>query len=111
MLVTNITITDTARHVLDRRKSLFKPSAHGVFALSYTSRFTNPDGTTVNGFVPGWQVCAWSHNYLGPSPLVVRLAHGTEFHLIARFPWNVEERYIMDLLSQPHEIFSITPAV
>ena len=111
MLVTNITITDAARLVLDRRHSLFKPGAKGVFALSYTASFTNPDGTTVNGFVPGWQVCGWSRSYLGDDPLVVRLAHGMEFHLIARWGWNVKERYVMDLLSLQHEIFSITPPV
>lgn len=111
MLATNITITDRARQVLDRRKSLFKPSAGGVFALIYTSRFTNPDGTTVPGFVPGWQVCAWSHSHLGPDPLIVRLAHGTEFYLITRFAWNADTQYLLDLLSRPHEIFSITPAV
>lgn len=80
-----------------------------MFALSYTSSFTNPDGTTVKGFEPGWQVCAWSRRYLGPEPLVVRLAHGTEFHLIPRYGWNRQEHYVMDLLSLQHEIYSITP--
>ena len=111
MLVTNFTISDTAREVLDRRKALFKRNAYGVFALSYLSRFTNPDGTAVRGFVPGWQAGAWARDYLGADPLVVLLAHGTTFHLIARFGWGAGERYVMDLLSLAHEIYSITPSV
>ena len=111
MLVTNITISEVARRVLDRRKSLFKAGPLGVFALSYTSGFTNPDGTPVRGFVPGWQVCGIALKYLGPDPLVVMLPHGTTFHLMPRLGWEARKRYEMDLLSSEHEVYSITPSI
>jgi hypothetical protein len=111
MLVTNFKISERARLVLDRRKSLFKPGPHGAFALSYTSSFTNPDGSTVAGFVPGWQVCAIGHKYLGRDPLLVMLPNGTTFHLMPRDGWEEREQYLMDLLSLDHEVYSITPDV
>lgn len=111
MLVTNITISEVARQVLDRRKALFKASPHGVLALSYTSSFTNRDGSTVEGFVPGWQVCSIALRYLGPDPLMVMLPHGTTFHLMPRLGWEAGERYAMDLLSPEHEVYAITPSI
>jgi hypothetical protein len=105
--ITNISITDAARQVIDRRKAVFKPPGDYVFALTYTSSFINRDGTTVEGFRPGYEISPWPLSYIGPAWMMVRLAHGTEFHLMPRFRWNVEKRYVMDLISLPHETFSI----
>ena len=105
--IKNIAITDNARQVLDRRRPLFKLRAEDVFALCYTSRFINRDGSTVEGFVPGYAISSWPKSYIGPSWALVKLAHGTEFHLMPRFVWQAEARYVMDLVSLPHEIFSI----
>lgn len=105
----NVFITDAARQVIDARKSLFNLRKSDTFALTYESSFKNPDGTTVAGFVPGYAICSWPLDYVGPSWVVVRLAHGTEFHLMPMFSWSADERYLMDLLSLQHEIFSITP--
>ena len=79
--------------------------------MSYTSGFTNPDGTTVKGFVPGWQVCGIALRYLGPDPLVVISPGGLTFHLVPRLGWKADERYAMDLLSREHEVYSITPSI
>jgi len=87
-LVTNIAITDVARAVLDRRKSLLKPDPVGVFALSYWASFTEPDGTPVKGFVPGWIGGGVEPRYLGNDPLFVVLPHGTSFYLQPRERWD-----------------------
>lgn len=107
--ITNISITAKAREVLDRRRASFKPRPKDVFAFAYTSSFTNRDGTPVEGFVPGYAISSWPLDYIGPTWVVVRLAHGTEFHLMPMFRWSAGERYLMDLLSLQHEIFSIVP--
>jgi hypothetical protein len=109
MLVTNIAATGAAIDALDRTKASFKvPDGH-VFALSYASAFTNPDGTTVQGFVPGYQISSWPRDHLGRSSLYVLLPQGTSFYLIPRSKWDVERPHIMDLVSVPHEVFSILP--
>lgn len=108
-IVQNVFITDAARQVIDTRKSLFNLRKSDTFALVYESSFKNPDGTTGAGFVPGYAIYSWPLDYIGPSWVVVRLAHGTEFHLMPMFSWSADERYVMDLVSLQHEIFSIVP--
>lgn len=110
MLIENISITDKARQVLDARKSLFKLRKSDVFALTYESSFTNRDGTTVEGFLPGYAISSWPLGYIGPAWMVVQLPGGTEFHLMPRFKWSAREHYIMDLVSPSLELFSIGPA-
>ena len=109
--ITNISITDAARQVIDRRKSVFKPRGDDVFALTYTSSFINRDGTTVDGFRPGYEISPWPLEYISPNWAVVQLPGGTEFHLMPRFKWSARERYIMDLASPSLELFSIVPHV
>ncbi|MHB1104220.1 MAG: hypothetical protein ACYC0C_15905 [Devosia sp.] len=109
MRITNISITDAARQVLDRRKSVFKPRADDVFALTYMSSFINSDGTTVEGFRPGYAISPWPVEYLSPNWVMVQLSGGTEFHLMPRFKWSARERYNMDLVSPSLELFSIIP--
>ena len=109
MLVTNIAATKAAIDALERTWASFKvPDGH-VFALSYASAFTHPDGTTVEGFVPGYQISSWPRDHLGPSSLFVLLPHGTSFYLIPRSKWDVERPHLIDLISVPHEVFSILP--
>lgn len=110
MLATNIVITHAARRVLDRCKANFKPAPGSVFAICYESAFTNRDGTTVAGFVPGYAIASWPSDHIGTGWLVVLLAHGAEFYLMPRFKWLATEAYKMDLLSAQHAIFSIGPA-
>ncbi len=110
MLATNIVITDAARRVLERSKSNFKPAPGSVFAICYESAFTNRDGTTVEGFVPGYAVVSWPNDHIGPGWLLVLLAPGIEIYLMPRFEWLATETYVMDLLSAQHATFSIGPA-
>ena len=108
--ITNISITDAAKQVIDRRKAIFKPRGDYVFALTYTSSFINRDGTTVEGFRPGYEVSPWPLEYISPNWAIVQLPGGTEFHLMPRFRWSAREHYIMDLVSPSLELFSIGPA-
>lgn len=109
-LVTNFAITDAARAVLDRRKTLLKPDPFGVFALSYWASFKEPDGTSVQGFEPGWIGSGVRHQYLGEAPLFVLLPHGTTFYLMPRDGWDENGRYVMDLINTEYETYSITPS-
>lgn len=107
MLATNIVITDTARRVLERSKSNVKPAPGSVFAMCYESAFTNRDGTTLEGFVPGYAVVCWPNDHIGPAWLLVLLTGGIEFYLMPRFKWLATETYVMDLASAEYETFSI----
>ena len=108
--ITNIWATDSAYKVLRERRAKFKPRGDDVFALTYMSSFTNRDGTTVEGFRPGYAISPWPLEYISPNWAVVQLPGGTEFHLMPRFKWSARERYIMDLVSPSLELFSIAPA-
>lgn len=90
--IENIVITDTAKRALDARKALLELRKGDAFALTYESSFTNRDGTTVEGFVPGYAISSWPLSYVGPSWVMVKLAHGTEFHLMPMFRWSAGER-------------------
>jgi hypothetical protein len=107
MLATNIVIADAARRVLERSKSNFQPAPGSVFALCYEPAFINRDGTTVEGFVPGYAVVSWPNDHIGPGWLLVLLARGIEFYLMPRFKWRATETYVMDLASAEYETFSI----
>ena len=109
MLVTNIAATKAAIDALDRTKASFKVPDGQVFALSYASAFTNPDGTMVEGFVPGYQISSWPRDHLGRSSLYVLLPQGTSFYLIPRSTWDVDRPHKMDLISIPHQVFSVLP--
>jgi hypothetical protein len=108
-LVASMSITAAAAEALERRRASYSLRDSDVLALSYISAFRNPDGTTVAGFVPGYQISSWPRDHLGRSSVFVLLPHGTSLYLIPRSKWDVDRPHHIDLISVPHEIFSILP--
>ena len=108
-LIASMSITAAAADVLERRRASYALRDSDVLALCYISAFRNPDGTTVAGFVPGYQITSWPRDHLGRSSVFVLLPHGTSFYLIPRSEWDVDRPHLMDLISASHEIFSILP--
>jgi hypothetical protein len=105
--VTNLSITEAAARNLRQEAATFAPRPGEVFALVYMFSFTNPDGTTVAGFEPGYLAGGWPTKNIGPSWLLAELADGTEFHFRPRREWNAHVRYLVDAVGP---LFSITPA-
>ena len=75
--------------------------------MIYIEFFREPDGTTVKGFVPGYQAGSWPSRDITPDWLFTRLPDGTQFYLLPRFKWSPRDTYRMDLVGGPFALFSI----
>jgi hypothetical protein len=108
LLITNISITEKAAITLDVLKATVEPLPGEIFALYYMVSFVEADGTTVEGFRPGYTAGSWKYRD-APMWALARFASGMEFHFMPRFIWRLDEHYSVDLLSERHAIFSIGP--
>jgi hypothetical protein len=77
--VTSMSISAAAAEALERRRASYRLRDSDLLAFSYISAFRNPDGTTVAGFVPGYQISSWPRDHLGRSSVFVLLPQGTSF--------------------------------
>lgn len=107
-LITNISITDKAAIALDVLKATFRQRPDEIFALHYMTSFVEADGTTVEGFRPGYTVGSWKYRD-APMWALARFTSGMEFYFMPKFVWSADERYCVDLVSERHTIFSIGP--
>ena len=110
MRIKNISITDRAAEMLHRQKKEFNSRPDDVFSLVYISSYVNSDGTTVDGFRPGYMVSPLSPVYMGAGWVIAELSTGIDFHFSPRFRWSAKEQYIMDRVSPVFAMFSIEPA-
>lgn len=109
--ITNIWATDRAYEVLRELRAKFKPRDRGdVFALVYMSSFTNPDGTTVEGFRPGYTADSHSPEGLSDIWTLAQLIDGPDFLFMPKFKWNPGEEYVVEMASDVFAIFSIGAA-
>lgn len=109
--ITNIWATDRAYEVLRERRAKFRPRHRGeVFALSYMVSFTNADGTTVDGFRPGYVVDSHSLEGLDGTWAFAQLIDGPDFLFMPKFKWRSDGDYVVDMASDVFAIFSIGPA-
>lgn len=108
--ITNVSITERAAIALDVRKTLARLGPDDIFALVFVSNFTNPDGTMVEGFVPGYSsaVTKWND---GDGCVLVRLPSGMEFYVIPRprtgYELSPDASYAIDLIEPRHGTFTI----
>jgi hypothetical protein len=111
LLITNISVASVASKVLRQQRAKFRPRQPGdVLALLYTSSFTNPDGTTVAGFRPGYMVVSHSPVGLADHWVRARLSDGSDFLFMPKFRWVADEHYVVDMASEVFALFSIEPA-
>ncbi len=103
--ITNVSITKRAELALDRERARVRLGEGQVFALAYLTSFTNPDGTTVAGFRPGYMATAYPSGAPDAAWTVAHLAGGQEFYLMpTRFECQANETYVVDLIGS---LFSI----
>lgn len=109
--ITNIWATDRAYEVLREQRAKFRPRCRGeVFSLLYMSSFTNADGTTVEGFRPGYTAGSHSLEGLSDRWAFAQLIGGPDFLFMPKFEWDPGEEYVMEMASDVFAIFSIGPA-
>jgi hypothetical protein len=109
--ITNIAITPAAHRILREERACFEPRREGdVFGLVYMFMFTDPDGTPVAGFRPGYSVESVSPVDEGDHWAMAQLIDGPDFVFLPRFEWNPTEQYIVDVASSAFRLFSIVPA-
>ena len=109
--ITNISISDRAAEVLDRLWVTFRPQQPGdVFALAYMSSFTEANGSTVDGFRPGYAAYSMAPDRLASVWLIAQPAGAPQFYFMPKFDWSADEHYRVDLASEAFETFSIGPA-
>ena len=90
--ITNIWATDKAYELLRKERARFRPRREGeVFAMLYWSSFTEPDGTTVVGFVPGYSRHSQSPHGLGDHWAMAQLIDGPDFLFMPMFRWQSDE--------------------
>jgi hypothetical protein len=107
--ITNVSLTDRARELLRRRLAKFRPRApdRDLFALVYTSTFTNRDGTTVEGFVPGYAPVPWPAENAGPDCVAAHPIDGPDFIIVPPFKWRADDHYVVDVASDVFPTLSI----
>lgn len=108
--ITNISATDRAAAVLRREGAKFKGRAGEPFALFYVPFFVNADGTTVEGFAPGYMAGTMNVDRPGNHWALAQLADGTEFCFMPKFKWSPSDQYVVDMAGTGFAMFSIAPA-
>lgn len=107
--ITNISITDRAAVMLDCQLVMARPRPGEVFTLWYMSSYTNPDGTTVEGFRPGYAPGFTEAERITESWVSVQLPNRPQFCFWPRFGWDPGRDYVVDVLNEPLVLFSIEP--
>ena len=77
--------------------------------MYYVSSFVNPDGTTVEGFRPGYMVDSVSPDGLSDAWALAQLLDGPDFLFMPKFKWRADARYVVDKASPTFALFSIGP--
>lgn len=108
--ITNISASSRAAAVLRREGAKFKGQAGEPFALFYMPFFVNADGTTVEGFEPGYAAGPMNVDRPGDHWVLARLADGTEFCFMPKFKWSLGAHYIIDMAGSAFALFSIRRA-
>jgi hypothetical protein len=104
--VANISITKSAEATLRQQRSRTRPSADEVLGMTYVEFFTEPDGSTVKGFVPGYQAGSWRMPYITQDWIRVNLS-GMDVYIMPKFKWSPRERYVIDMAGGSYAMFSI----
>lgn len=107
--VTNLSITERAAMRLDVERIVrTRAEPDDVFTLWYIASFTEPDGTTVAGFRPGYKAGYARAGDVRGDWVRARFASGMELCFWPRFGWDADAHYVLDVASERHQIFSIT---
>lgn len=97
--IDNVVITARAVARFKRELERRETRSGEVIALHYMTSFTNADGTTVDGFAPGYVIDRVADRRFGDQWLMAQLPDGTAFRFMPKFDWRAGETYVVDLAS------------
>ncbi len=98
-IVTNVVVADRAAAILASEVKKRRPGSRDVLALHFMASFTNADGTTVDGFAPGYTIDYVPDRDFSDDWLLARLPDGTAFRFMPKFEWSADRRYVVDQVS------------
>lgn len=111
--ITNVSITERAAIALDVRKTLARLGPDDIFALVFITSFTEPDGRTVEGFVPGYSPAVTKRQDEGEGCVLVHLPNGMEFYVLTcprpGYELRPDISYAIDLIEPRYGTFTIEP--
>jgi hypothetical protein len=96
-MIDNVSATPRAARVLKKAWEAYIPRAVEAFALVFCESYVNPDGTTVEGFQPGYVAGPLRTKGLSKYWLLAHLPDGIEFYFHPRSNWDPQAKYLVDL--------------
>ncbi|MEO7223446.1 MAG: hypothetical protein ABIY37_13325 [Devosia sp.] len=106
--IDNVIVTDRAWAIFRQQQARHESNLGLSIALYYMPTFTNADGTSVEGFAPGYTIDFVVQPPSGDNWVMARLLDGTEFQFMPNFAWRPDESYVVDQASS--YTLSIGPA-
>ena len=97
--IDNITVTDRAWAIFREQRARHQSRADLSIALYYMPSFTNPNGTDVEGFAPGYTIDFVTSSPPGDRWILAKLPDGTSFVFMPKFVWRPDEAYVVDQAS------------
>jgi hypothetical protein len=68
--------------------------------MLYWSSFTEPDGTMVEGFRPGYSVHSQAPDELNDQWAIAQLIDGPDFLFMPKFRWRSNDEYVVEVASE-----------
>ena len=98
-VIESLTVSERALVRISREVARLKPDASDIMVLTFMSRFINADGTTVDGFAPGYTI-EFVRDHKGRGIWAkAHLPDGTEIHFIPRLASFHGKSYALDVAS------------
>lgn len=97
--IENITLTDRAWAIFRQERARHQSISDLSIVLYYMPSFTNPDGTDVAGFAPGYTIDFVTKSPPGDHWIVAKLPDGTTFQFMPKFTLRPDEFYVVDQVS------------
>lgn len=97
--IENINVTERAWAIFREQRARHASGASLSIVLYYMPTFTNADGTTVDGFAPGYTIDLVTQSPAGDHWHRASLPDGATFLFMPRFTWRPDEQYVVDQAS------------
>lgn len=95
-IVENVVVTDRAAAIFQLDSERRRPKPDDVIALYFMPSFKNADGTTVDGFAPGYTIDYVGDRAFNDRWVMGHLPDGTSFRFMPKFDWRADATYVLD---------------
>jgi hypothetical protein len=97
--IDNVVVTNRAWAIFRQQLGRQAANARGVIVLHYMPRFVNADGSTVDGFAPGYTIDFVAQAPESDAWIEASLPDGSAFRFMPKFAWRADENYVVDQAS------------